>query len=120
MTYKLLLHDTVLLSQPLLIKELGRGCAQFLSQLHYWSENTDTEGIIHDGHKWIYNSQNVWAEQMVCSSRTIRTYQIKLALANLIFLEKLSPNKSNQTYSMRINYEELYKMRVFTKDRVIS
>lgn len=110
MTYKLLLHDTVVLSQPLLIKEFGEKGARLLSQIHYWLLNPDNPGKIHEDHKWVYNNEKEWANQVVCSTRTLRRQVDKLCKANIIFKAQLSENQSDRTNYFRINYEELYKI----------
>jgi hypothetical protein len=105
-TYKLLEQDSVLLSQPLLIEHFGRAGAQFLSQLHYWLEHSQC-GQQHLGQKWIYNTENSWANQLKLSARQFRRHVSNLADKGIIFVQKLNPHKSNRTNYFSINYELL-------------
>ena len=108
-TYKLLEQDSVLLSQPLLIENFGRAGAQFLSQLHYWLEHSQC-GQQHMGQKWIYNTENSWANQLKLSARQFRRHVSNLADKGIIFVQKLNPHKSNRTNYFSINYELLNKL----------
>ena len=110
-TYKLLEQDSVLLSQPLLIENFGRAGAQFLSQLHYWLEHSQC-GQQHMGQKWIYNTENSWANQLKLSARQFRRHVSNLADKGIIFVQKLNPHKSNRTNYFSINYEQLNKLLV--------
>jgi len=105
-TYKLLEQDSVLLSQPLLIEHFGRAGAQFLSQLHYWLEHSQC-GQQHMGQKWIYNTENSWANQLKLSARQFRRHVSNLTDKGIIFVQKLNPHKSNRTNYFSINYELL-------------
>jgi hypothetical protein len=108
-TYKLLEQDSVLLSQPLLIENFGRAGAQFLSQLHYWLEHSQC-GQQHMGQKWIYNTENSWANQLKLSARQFRRHVSNLADKGIIFVQKLNPHKSNRTNYFSINYEQLNQL----------
>lgn len=110
-TYKLVEEDPVLLSQPLLIEHFGRAGAQFLSQLHYWLEHPKC-GQQHQGQKWIYNTENSWADQLKLSVRQFRRHVSHLSHKGIIFVQKLNPHKSNRTNYFSINYvllDELLK-----------
>jgi hypothetical protein len=104
-TYKLLEQDTVLLSQPELIKKFGRVGAQFIHQLHYWE--VKQAGILHDGAQWIYNTADAWAEQLQISVRQIRRIIKNLREAGVILIKKLSTHKSNRTNYYSLNYDFL-------------
>ena len=108
-TYKILEQDSVLLSQPLLIENFGRAGAQFLSQLHYWLEHSQC-GQQHMGQKWIYNTENSWANQLKLSARQFRRHVSNLADKGIIFVQKLNPHKSNRTNYFSINYEQLNQL----------
>ena len=116
-TYKLLEQDSVLLSQPLLIENFGRAGAQFLSQLHYWLEHSQC-GQQHMGQKWIYNTENSWANQLKLSARQFRRHVSNLADKGIIFVQKLNPHKSNRTNYFSINYEQLNQL--LTKNALSS
>ncbi|PIZ33257.1 MAG: hypothetical protein COY39_03195 [Alphaproteobacteria bacterium CG_4_10_14_0_8_um_filter_37_21] len=108
-TYKILKNDTVLLSQPYLIDELGRTGAQFLNQIHYWLEQKNT-GINHNNHHWVYNTAEEWAKQLRVSVRSIRRYINLFLEKKLIQVQKLSKHKSNRTNYITINYEALHNL----------
>ena len=60
-TSLLLSDDTCLISQPVLIKVLGRTPSQFIQQIHYWTTTKDHIGILENGIRWIYNTLDDWA-----------------------------------------------------------
>ena len=106
-TYKLLEQDSVLLSQPLLIKHFGRAGSQFLSQLHYWLEKKESLGCKHDGSHWIFNSAESWAEQLHLSVRQIRRLISNFVKSGILRVEKLNPYKSIRTNYYSIDYDKL-------------
>lgn len=109
MTYYKLIHaDSVLVSQPILIREFGRVPALLVQQIHYWSQKGC--GIIHHNQRWIYNTAEEWAEQLCVSSRTIKRAVQKLIKENIIFVKKLSKHKSDQTNSYTLNHEKLVEL----------
>jgi DnaA N-terminal domain len=105
-TYKIVENDPVLISQPSLIDHFGRAAAQFISQLHYWLEHPQC-GKQHHGRKWIYNTEVSWANQLKLSVRQFRRHILSLSNQGIIFVQKLSPHKSNRTNYIAINYELL-------------
>ena len=106
-TFKLLSNDSVLLSQPVLIKQFGRTGAQFLSQLHYWLTKKETLACNNNGIHWIYNSADAWAEQLRISPRQVQRIVKKLTDLGVLLVEKLSVNKYNRTNHYTIDYDSL-------------
>jgi|LakMenE18May11ns_1017448.scaffolds.fasta_scaffold9955495_6 hypothetical protein len=106
---KLLLQDSVLLSQPLLIEQFGRAGAQFLNQLHYWIQHRSDVGKMDHGIRWIYNSANKWAEQLRIGPRQIQRIVKKLNALGIIQVQKLCENKYNRTNHYTIDYDSLQK-----------
>ena len=104
-TFKLLSNDTVMLSQPQLVKRFGRGGAQLLSQLHYWLNKK--AGVNHLGIKWIYNTAEEWAEQLQMSARHIRRLIAEFVKAGILRVEKLNKVKSIRTNYYSIDYDQL-------------
>lgn len=103
---KILEQDAVLLSQPMLIEKFGRAGAQFLSQLHYWLEKNNS-ALVHNGCKWIYNTEAQWSEQLKLSARQIRRYISGFLSQGIIRVEKLHQCKSNRTNYYSIDYKKL-------------
>ena len=106
-TFKLLSNDSVLLSQPLLIKHFGRSGAQLLSQLHYWLSKKEAVGSIHQGVRWIYNSAKDWGSQISLSERQIERIIYKLQNLGVLQVKQLSKNKFDRTNHFTINYTVL-------------
>lgn len=100
-----------LLMQPELAKKIGTPATFLLQQIHYWTENSQVEGKIHQGRKWIANSYNAWAKDLeLFSISTVNRSIKKLKDSRLIFVEKLSCYKSNRTNWYAINYERLEEL----------
>jgi hypothetical protein len=106
-TFKLLSNDSVLLSQPILIKQFGRTGAQLLSQLHYWLSKKQDLGSVHNGVRWIYNSAKSWAAQICISERQIERVLSRLQTIGVIQTKQLSRNKFDRTNHFTINYAVL-------------
>ena len=106
-TFKLLSNDSVLLSQPVLIKQFGRAGAHFLSQLHYWLTKDEFTASHHQGRKWIYNTAEEWAEQLQLSARHVRRLISEFVHLGIVKVEKLHKIKSNRTNYYSIDYERL-------------
>ena len=126
-TYKLLEQDSVLLSQPILIKNFGRAGAQFLSQLHYWLEKDGSFGHEHQGIRWIYNSAESWADQLHLSVRQIRRIISGFLRSGILRVQKLNPCKSIRTNYYSIDYDALStavtkssQTPCFTHDDILS
>lgn len=108
-TYKLLQNDTVLLSQPELIKHFGRSGAQLLSQLNYWLTKKSV-GCTHENTHWIYNTAEEWAEQLQLSARYVRKLFAKFVELGIVRVKKLHKIRSVRTNYYSIDYEELQKV----------
>lgn len=107
-TFKIISNSTVLLSQPVLIDAFGRTGAQFISQLHYWIEKQT--GVLHEGMRWIYNTEKEWGQQIRLSERQIRFYVKKFKDLGILFVQKLHPKKSDRTNYFTLNYEKLFEL----------
>ncbi len=95
-----------LIAQAHLIDEFGRTGAQFINQIHYWIKKKNV-GIIHNDKKWIYNTAEEWAKQLLVSTRTVERYINAFLKLGVIKVEKLSSHKSNRTNFLTLNYESL-------------
>jgi hypothetical protein len=96
----------VLLAYPTLIEKIGRSATHFLCQLHYWL-NQGKGGIDHEGERWIFNTQEDWAEQIKISVRQLRRILAKVMDQGLVKTQTLSPYKSNRTLYYTLNYTRL-------------
>jgi DNA-binding PadR family transcriptional regulator len=102
---KLLTPENPLIVLPSLACQYGINEAILLQQIHYWLQKTD---FTHDGKPWIYNTAEQWHEQIpFVSVGTICRAIDNLRSKQLIFVEKLSRNKSNRTNYYTINYQAL-------------
>lgn len=106
-TFKLLPHDTVMLLQPVLVKNFGKSGALLLSQLHYWLTKKDSLGCDHQGNRWIYNTAEEWAAQLQLSARYIRHLFAELTKLGIVKVKKLHKIKSVRTNYYSIDYDRL-------------
>lgn len=110
MSYKknrLILQESCLVLQPMLVKDIGRSAALVLQQMHYWI-SSEKYGKAIEGQRWIYNSYEAWAEQIkIYSISTIRRAIAKLETLGLLKSNILSPKKSDRTKWYTINYTKL-------------
>lgn len=105
---KLLTPENPLIVLPSLACQYGINEAILLQQIHYWLQKTT---FTHDGKPWIYNTAEQWHEQIpFISIATISRAISSLQSKQLIFVEKLSLNKSNRTNYYTINYPALTPM----------
>ena len=100
------MQNHTLIAQAHLIDEFGRTGAQFINQIHYWIKKKNV-GVIHDDKKWIYNTAEEWAKQLLVSTRTVERYINAFLKLGVIKVEKLSSHKSNRTNFLTLNYESL-------------
>jgi hypothetical protein len=100
------MQNHTLIAQAHLIDEFGRTGAQFINQIHYWIKKKNI-GIIHDDKKWVYNTAEEWAKQLLVSTRTIERYISTFLKTGIIKVKKLSSHKSNRTNFLTLNYELL-------------
>lgn len=104
---KLLTTDTPIIILPALAKTLGIPEAAILQQIHYMSQQPDF-GVLHDGHRWIYNTLEQWHSKLSCwSLATIERAIAKLKARGLIHIAQLNPHKSIRTNYYRIDYAML-------------
>jgi hypothetical protein len=104
----LLQNDKCLVMQPEIIKIAGKSAALLLQQIHYWIENEQVHGKMHQGKKWIANSYDSWASDLkIVSKSTIGRCISILKNLRLIFVETLSEFKSNRTNWYTINYNRI-------------
>lgn len=99
--------DTPILILPSLALEFGIVEAAFLQQLHYHAQQTQY-GLLHQGHRWIYNTLEQWQAQLACwSVATIERAIAHLKKLGIIVIDKLGNHKSNRTNYYRIEYSTI-------------
>ncbi len=116
-TFKLLPHDSVMLLQPMLVKNFGRSGALLLSQLHYWLTKKDSIGCHYQGNHWIYNTAEEWAEQLQLSVRHVRRLVAEFVNLGILRVEKLHKLKSVRTNYYSIDYDQLNNCICTLKDK---
>ncbi|MDP2193949.1 MAG: DnaA N-terminal domain-containing protein [Alphaproteobacteria bacterium] len=104
------MQNHTLIAQADLIKEFGRVGAQLINQIHYWLEKNKV-GTYYDGKKWVYNTAEEWAKQILVSSRTIERYINFFVKNGIVQVAKLNPHKSNRTNYLTLNYEKLQDLK---------
>lgn len=93
-----------------LAKRVGLIEAAILQQIHYWCD-CPKSGVMHEGRKWIYNTQREWENHIgVRGISTIKTAIKNLKKRNLVFAKKLSPEKTDHTMYYCVNYDEVEKI----------
>lgn len=106
MRSSLILKDEFFISYQIdLAKILGRGGAIFLQKLYYWMKSDS--GITHKDKKWIFNTFEEWADQIGYSVRQTKRIISHLNDLGIIWIEKLSPKKSDRTNYYTVNRERL-------------
>lgn len=106
-TFKLLPHDSVMLLQPVLVKNFGKSGALLLSQLHYWLSKENPIGCVYQGDRWIYNTAEEWGKQLQLSARYVRQLFAKFINLGIVKVAKLHKIKSVRTNYYSINYGTL-------------
>ncbi len=106
-TFKLLPHDSVMLLQPVLVKNFGKSGALLLSQLHYWLTKKEPLGCNHQGDHWIYNTAEEWADQLQLSARYVRHLFATFVDLGIVKVAKLHKIKSVRTNYYSIDYARL-------------
>ncbi|MDP3641405.1 MAG: DnaA N-terminal domain-containing protein, partial [Alphaproteobacteria bacterium] len=84
------------------------------NQIHYWLQKKKV-GVIYDDKKWIYNTAEEWARQLLVSTRTVERYISAFLKLGVIKVEKLSSHKSNRTNFLTLNYESLENLTPHTQ-----
>lgn len=83
---------------------IGRTPALFLQQLHYWLQKS--KHLI-DDIPWIYNTLNDWAEQLGCSTTTIKRVIARLKHLEIIQIDRRKQSEWDQTNWYTIDYKSL-------------
>ncbi|MGG3924933.1 DnaD domain protein [Metabacillus fastidiosus] len=105
---KLLLDEKPLLVIPSLAKQVGLNESIVLQQIHYWLQISDHT---YEGHKWIYNTYDEWAEQFPWWSKaTIRRIITSLEKLGILVTGNFNKMKIDKTKWYRIDYEALEGM----------
>ncbi|HLD96000.1 MAG TPA: hypothetical protein VI959_05140 [Alphaproteobacteria bacterium] len=103
----LLTNDSVRVVQPKVSKEFGERQAKLLQQVHFWIQNQNNKGTIHNGKKWVYNTYEDWAEQIGVSVASIGRYFYYLKKRGVILSDFLNHRRSERTKYYTINYDRL-------------
>ncbi|MEC2077498.1 DnaD domain protein [Metabacillus fastidiosus] len=105
---KLLLDEKPLLIIPSLAKKLRLNESIILQQIHYWLQ---VSSHTYEGHTWMYNTYDKWAEQFPWWSKaTIRRLITKMEKLGIIVTGNFNKMKMDKTKWYRINYEILDDM----------
>ncbi|MED4531239.1 DnaD domain protein [Metabacillus fastidiosus] len=105
---KLLIDEKPLLIIPSLAKKVGLNESIILQQIHYWLQ---VSGHTYEGHTWMYNTYDKWAEQFPWWSKaTIRRLITKMEKLGIIVSGNFNKMKMDKTKWYRINYEALDDM----------
>lgn len=99
---RLLLDDRIIAVQPGLVRALDGKAAQaiVLQQLHYWLPHARAE---HDGHRWVYNTYEEWADQTGLSPPQVKRAMQSLVERGLVI--SAQPAGADRTRWYRIDYE---------------
>jgi len=102
----LMVNESPLILSPTLATEIGLNEALFLQQLHYWLGQSSH---IHDGHTWVYNTKEQWAEQFpFWSSSTLKRAISSLRRQGLIYTtDRYNPSRTDRKLWYTIDYERL-------------
>jgi hypothetical protein len=107
MTSKLLINEPPLVVLPTLAKLIGLNEALLLQQIHYWISNTKI-GIERDGHRWVHNTLDEWAEQFPFFHRnTIHRTLSSLCKKKVALKGKFNKIATDQTLWYTIDYDAL-------------
>lgn len=119
-TSKLLTADQPLVLLSSLVETFGVVGATLLQQLHYISSQS-SQGLLHDGYKWIYNTVEQWRLKLKCwSTSTIERTIARLKQHGVLLIDKLSAHKSNRTNYYRIDYSKIAHLVDFSVQVVES
>lgn len=99
---RLLLDDRIIAVQPALIRALDGRAAEaiVLQQLHYWLPHARSE---HDGHRWVYNTYEQWADQTGLSPSQAKRAMGRLEARGLVVVSQ--PAGQDRTRWYRIDYD---------------
>ena len=107
MTTELSLVGPVRVASLKQIEMFGSSRSQFLNQIHFWLQNKNTKGRIHEDQKWIYNTYDTWAKQLACSVRTIERHVAFFKERGIIKTANLCKNKFYHVNYYTLNYDLL-------------
>ncbi len=102
-----------------MIKDLiltNRTEIQFIKRLHYWI-GRGKYGIEYNGHNWIYNTLDDWANQLGVSKRSIQRCISSLKQKGIVKSAFLSSNKRDRTLFYTIDYNN-FDINSLTKKHV--
>ena len=100
-----------------MIKDLiltNRTEIQFIKRLHYWI-GRGKYGIEYNGHNWIYNTLDDWANQLGVSKRSIQRCISSLKQKGIVKSAFLSSNKRDRTLFYTIDYNNFDINSLFKK-----
>lgn len=89
---------------------------RFLNRLNYWIRR-GKYGMEHEGHIWIYNTLDQWADQLDVSKRSIQRCISSLKQKGIIKTAFLSSNKRDRTLFYTIDYTN-FNINSLTKKHV--
>ncbi|CAO5675835.1 MAG: hypothetical protein HEEMFOPI_01164 [Holosporales bacterium] len=103
---KIIQNAPVLMSSVALTKALGRGVgSQFICQIQYWVNKG--LGKIAEGKVWIYNTAEVWAEQLGVTPKQVRNLIKKFSNMGILHVRKFNKQKWDHTCFVAIDHEKL-------------
>lgn len=103
---KYLTNEPTMVIQPSLACLYDWG-GVILQQIHYWL-NTPNVGIMHEGHRWVYNSYSQWQDQFPwLSKNTIIKYIQKMEDDGVLISKRIKASSNNQVKHYRIDYQKL-------------
>lgn len=92
--------------QPSLAKAFDVCGALLIQQIHYWS--LENRNIRADGHSWVYNTHQQWADQLeIYSTVTVRKKMKELEFLGVIKVGTFNKIAYDRTRWYRIDYEKL-------------
>jgi DNA-binding Lrp family transcriptional regulator len=91
--------------------------ASLFMQIEYWLQRC---GKCIDGTIWIYNTYDVWAEQLGVSKSTVIRIIKFLEENGYIFSKKMNVHRSNHTKWYTINYEHPVVIKLIEEKRIKS
>lgn len=91
-------------------EKLGDRLAQIVSQIHYWTHQTDS-GEYHLGFKWIYNRLKDWQRQFPWLSYwQIQRYLAQLRKLGIVVVSNFNDTPWYRRYWYRLNYQRLEEL----------
>jgi hypothetical protein len=109
----LLINEPALQVLPSLAKAIGLDEAIVIQQLHYWLNNTKSEGRVDEnGEKWVYNTYAEWQEDNFpfWSEDKIKRIFLKLEEQKVVISRQLDAKMRDMTKFYRIDYDVLCTM----------